>query len=116
VKAIAQVFNNTVAGERSISTYSILANLPKLSVYATSSSGSEGRVDTPRGEHQFCSLVVALPVPRVGGELVAKRGDCRVKFDFSERVPQNVIMWAVFYSDCEYEFLAVTSGHDITLT
>ncbi|KAF1820015.1 uncharacterized protein K489DRAFT_300185, partial [Dissoconium aciculare CBS 342.82] len=116
VDTIAQVFSSSVADESSAPTSAILANLTKLSVYTGPSGCSAVHVDMPRGVHQFCSLIVALPVPHVGGELVVKRGDRRVKFDFSEGVAQNVIQWAAFYSDCELEFLTVTSGHHITLT
>ena len=38
-------------------------------------------------------------------------------FDWStDEGGRSQLLWAAFYSDCEYEVLEVTSGHRLTLT
>jgi len=84
-------------------------------------SGPSGRfhphVDTPRGEGQFGSLVVCLPSPHSGGELLVRHEGTTVEYNWSTaNASTNCIQWAAFYSDCEHEVLEVTSGHRLTLT
>ena len=58
----------------------------------------------------FGSLVVCLPSPFTGGELVTSHQGRRVTFDWSN---SSNIQWAAFYSDVEHEVLSVTR---ITIT
>jgi hypothetical protein len=113
VDTIAQAFTSNVTG--GVSRSGVLAKLYKLNVYSAPSGHFKSHVDTPRGNNQFGSLVVSLPVAHQGGELLVNHGDRSLKFDFYQDGAQG-IQWAAFYSDCEHEVLTVTSGHRITLT
>jgi hypothetical protein len=72
-------------------------------------------VDTPRSTSQIGSLVICLPSPFDGGNLMVRHHGQEVDFDWSES-SSSAIQWAAFYSDCEHEIKRVTKGHRITLT
>jgi hypothetical protein len=89
------------------------ASLYKLNVYGPGGK-FKSHVDTPRSTQQFGSLVVCLPSPHSGGELVVRHQKRAQEFwwgDFGSSV-----QWAAFYSDCEHEVLEVKSGFRVTLT
>ncbi|SMQ55830.1 unnamed protein product [Zymoseptoria tritici ST99CH_3D7] len=113
---IVDVINQVLVTDPCLGTR---AELYKLNVYSAPSGLFRAHVDTPRGEEQFGSLVVSLPVAHEGGELVVRHGGKNVVFDWStsgSKDSQSALQWAAFYSDCEHEVLEVTSGHRITLT
>ena len=93
-------------------TSPIQAELYKLNVYSTGGH-FKSHVDTPRSKDMFGSLVVCLPSPFTGGELVTSHQGRRVTFDWSN---SSKIQWAAFYSNVEHEVLPVTSGYRITFT
>ncbi|KAF7574171.1 P4Hc domain containing protein [Pyrenophora tritici-repentis] len=96
------------------SSQGILAKLYKLNVYQAPSGLFKPHIDTPRSGLQFGSLVVCLPCPHEGGQLVVRHQGQVTVFDWSG--PARDVQWAAFYSDCEHEVLEVTSGYRITLT
>ena len=90
------------------------AELYKLNIYCTGGH-FKSHVDTPRSKDMFGSLVVCLPSPFTGGELVARHNGRQVTFDWS-RDSNTLIQWGAFFSDVEHEVLPVGSGYRITLT
>ena len=93
-------------------TSPIQAELYKLNIYSIGGH-FKSHVDTPRSKDMFGSLVVCLPSPFTGGELVTSHQGRRVMFDWSN---SSNIQWAAFYSDVKHEVLPVTSGYRITFT
>jgi hypothetical protein len=78
--------------------------------------------DTPRGEHAFATLVVALPTPHKGGALVLRYRGKEWRFDSSKILHDQwcqgltSVAYIAFYGDVEHEVEVVESGHRITLT
>lgn len=76
--------------------------------------------DTPRSEDLLGSLVIVLPTPHTGGELLLRHNEESWKVDFgsltSDAAGNPKIGFVAFYSDVEHEVLPVTSGCRITLT
>jgi hypothetical protein len=95
-------------------TSPVRAELYKLNIYSTGGH-FKSHVDTPRSGDMFGSLVVCLPSPFTGGQLVTRHQQREVTFDWSNQSTSN-IQWASFFSNVEHEVLPVTSGHRITLT
>lgn len=75
---------------------------------------------TLRSEDLLGSLVIVLPSPHKGGELVLRHNDDSWKVDFGSLTPDAEgnpqIGFVAFYTDVEHEVLPVTSGCRITLT
>ena len=101
--------------EKYLSFRKLSAELYKLNVYSGPSGLFKAHVDTPRSEDQIGPLVVCLPSPFEGGNLLVRHHGKEVSFEWSHESAQS-IQWAAFYSDCEHEIRAVTEGHRITLT
>ncbi|KAJ8522074.1 hypothetical protein ONZ45_g1261 [Pleurotus djamor] len=97
------------------------------------SSSFKAHKDTPRGLSMFGSLVLALPIPHEGGELVLRFPNegsedytlsddedvTEVKIDSAAYLMTHdkpVITYAAFYGDIEHEVLPLKSGNRITLT
>ncbi|KAJ5703223.1 hypothetical protein N7488_010771 [Penicillium malachiteum] len=91
------------------------AELYKLNVYSAPSGMFKTHVDTPRSENQMGSLVVCLPSPHEGGELIVRRQGRKRVYSWA-RSSASHIQWAAFYSDEEHEVAEVTKGHRVTLT
>lgn len=93
------------------------AELYRLNVHAGPSGRFKTHFDAPRSTKQIGSLVVCLPSVHEGGQLEVRHEGRTATFDWSfPEIARSEIQWAAFYSDCEHEFLPVTSGHLITLT
>ncbi|KAI9774057.1 MAG: hypothetical protein M1840_005150 [Geoglossum simile] len=120
IDAIAQALVPSIessALEENTSTHhlGVVAELYKLNIYPGPSGKFKAHVDTPRGAAQFGSLVVCLPCPHKGGQLVIRHQRHETIHDWSN-TEASEISWAAFYSDCEHEVLEVKTGHRITLT
>ncbi|OKO99838.1 hypothetical protein PENSUB_8055 [Penicillium subrubescens] len=89
--------------------------LYKLNVYSGPSGLFKSHVDTPRSKNQIGSLVVCLPSPFKGGNLIVRHEGREVDFDW-EHQSADTIQWAAFYSDCDHEIKTITDGDRITLT
>lgn len=83
-------------------------------LYSSPSGKFKPHIDTPRGQTQFGSLVVCLPLEHKGGELQVRHKGLETTYEWGSALDR--ISWAAFYSDCEHEVLEVTSGHRLTLT
>ena len=66
----------------------------------------------------FGSLVVVLPAPHDGGELVLRHAGEEWTFDATELLGgrTDAIAYVAFFSDVEHEVLPVHSGYRVTLT
>ncbi|KAJ8522123.1 hypothetical protein ONZ45_g1279 [Pleurotus djamor] len=97
----------------------IKAELYKLNLYGPGSF-FKAHKDTPRSESMFGSLVLVLPIPHEGGELVLRpAGQDEIKFDSSASLTSREtpgIAYIAFYGDIEHEVLQVKSGNRVTLT
>ena len=121
-------------------TASIRVQLDKLNIYPANGHFLEHR-DTPRSTDSFGSLVVALPVPWVGGMLTLnheeqsktfswdrsmlhpdsrrwvpsdKRAEWKEKFDAF--IPPNKLHYAAFFSDTKHSISTVSEGYRLTLS
>ncbi|KAI0697070.1 hypothetical protein C8T65DRAFT_529747, partial [Cerioporus squamosus] len=96
----------------------IRAELYKLNVYDEGAFFKPHR-DTPHDEDMFGSLVVVMPTPHKGGELVLRHKKKEWTFDAATLLSEsasNTLAYIAFFSDVEHEVLPVTSGHRVTLT
>ncbi|KAL1981845.1 hypothetical protein VTN96DRAFT_2090 [Rasamsonia emersonii] len=93
----------------------VTADLYKLNAYSGPSGHFRKHVDTPRSPSQIGSLVVCLPSPFKGGNLIVRHHGQEVDFDWS-LASASTIQWAAFYSDCEHEIKTITEEDRITLT
>ena len=74
-------------------------------------------VDSPSSDSMIGTLVICLPSPHKGGELVVNHDGLQHVFDFSEHAADTKrVQWAAFYSDCIHEVKPVVEGHRITVT
>ena len=62
----------------------------------------------------FATLVVVLPSPYTGGELVIRHKNHEARLDLRLDEPSEVA-WAAFYADCRHEVLPVASGYRLAL-
>ena len=60
------------------------------------------------------TLVISLPVPGAGGELVIRHQGRETVVDMRTDEPSELV-YAAFYADCEHEILPVTDGHRVCL-
>ncbi|EIN13085.1 hypothetical protein PUNSTDRAFT_141587 [Punctularia strigosozonata HHB-11173 SS5] len=73
---------------------------------------------TARGENHLGTITLCLPSSFTGGDLVVRKGDREIVYDWSTDVwgasgnPQ--LPWAFLYADVEHEVLPVTSGMRVT--
>ena len=115
------------------SAWRIRASLSKVNVYRPGDF-FKSHSDTPRlpdhaGERVFASLVVLLPVPFTGGDLLVrhkgregfltatKRAESTSDVDEASPTPNlPTLRWAAFYADCEHEVLPVAEGARVSIT
>jgi hypothetical protein len=117
------------------SAAAVVADFYKLNVYGPGGF-FKPHFDTPRSADMFGTLVVCLPSPHAGGELVLRHGTSsdashtvdwsfdkpaagtNVKKQSSGDIHQQLgsLQWAAFYSDTEHEVMPVTEGYRVTLT
>ncbi|KAJ1556329.1 hypothetical protein HK405_001633 [Cladochytrium tenue] len=115
---------------------SLRAEFYRLNVY-TAGGHFGPHVDTPHSSNLVGSLVVWLPTPHDGGELVVRSRGTNAKetvFDWSTDKARaamiaapilqesdsgsnetGCVFWAAFFSDCEHEIRPVKDGFRITL-
>ncbi|KAF7527554.1 hypothetical protein PCG10_002517 [Penicillium crustosum] len=107
--------NFNTLSQNSLPFRKLSAELYNLNVYSGPSGHFRQHVDTPRSQSQIGSLVVCLPAPFQGGNLIVQNEGKQVVFDWSHQ-SASAIQWAAFYSDCGHEIETVTEGERITLT
>ncbi|WWC67757.1 uncharacterized protein I206_101669 [Kwoniella pini CBS 10737] len=91
------------------------ARMNKLNAY-TEGGFFKAHKDTPQSEHHIGTLIICLPTPFTGGDLVIRQMGASVTFDWSNQVQDGSITWGFLYSDCEHEVLPVTSGTRVTIS
>lgn len=74
-------------------------------------------VDNPSDHNMIGTLVICLPSPHKGGELLVNHDGLQHVFDFSKHSGDTTrIQWAAFYSDCIHEVKPIVEGHRVTIT
>lgn len=77
-------------------------------------------IDTPRNTTtHFGTLVVCLPVPHQGGELVVENADRSSKFvhdQWGQASSKGLVSWGAHYCDLKHQVLPVLAGMRVTLT
>jgi predicted 2-oxoglutarate/Fe(II)-dependent dioxygenase YbiX len=91
----------------------IEAELYKLLIYDAGSFFVSHR-DTEKAPGMFATLVMVLPSPYTGGELIIRHKDHEVRLDLRRDEPSEVA-FAAFYADCRHEVQPVASGHRLAL-
>jgi len=89
------------------------AHLYKLLLYEKGSFFLPHR-DGEKLDRMVATLVIVLPSPHEGGELVVRHEGREVVVDFAPDSRFHT-QFAAFYADCEHEVRPVTSGHRLTL-
>lgn len=93
----------------------------KLDPYKVNVYGEGGffkpHVDNPSDHNMIGSLVICLPSPHKGGELLVNHEGLQHVFEFSKHSGDTSrIQWAAFYSDCIHEVKPIVEGHRVTIT
>jgi predicted 2-oxoglutarate/Fe(II)-dependent dioxygenase YbiX len=91
----------------------IEAEFYKLLIYDKGSFFLSHR-DTEKAAGMFATLVVVLPSPSEGGELVVRHRDREIRLDLRNDEPAEAA-FAAFYADCVHEVLPITAGCRLTL-
>lgn len=89
------------------------AELYKLLVYEDGGFFKSHR-DTEKAQGMFGTLVVVLPSPHEGGELIVRHAGREVRADLGA-TEASEIRYAAFYADCEHEVLPIRRGHRVCL-
>src|SRR5258708_24049572 len=89
------------------------ADFYKLLVYDTGSFFVDHR-DTEKAPGMFATLVLVLPSPHSGGELVIRHLGREVVLDLNPEEPSE-IGFAAFYADCVHEVRPVKTGCRLAL-
>ncbi|KAJ8473601.1 hypothetical protein ONZ45_g16231 [Pleurotus djamor] len=108
---IRQIVKELFANESSVRS-----ELHELNLYG---SLSKPRKVAPSGESLFGTLVLVLPVPHEGGQLILRPdGLPEAHYDMhsEKEYGKPVILYAAFCKDTEYQVLPVTSGYRVSLT
>ncbi len=91
----------------------VTAELYKLLIYEPGGFFAPHR-DTEKADGMVATLVISLPVPGAGGELVIRHQGRETAVDMRTDEPSELV-YAAFYADCEHEILPVTDGHRVCL-
>jgi hypothetical protein len=92
---------------------SVSAELYKLLVYDEGAFFKAHR-DTEKTEGMFGTLLIVLPSPHTGGQLIVRHTGREVAVDLSgDEVAE--LKFAAFYADCEHEVLPITYGNRVCL-
>ncbi|TMW62133.1 hypothetical protein Poli38472_009626 [Pythium oligandrum] len=99
-------------------SHNVTAKLYKLLVYEVGGK-FEVHHDSEKALGMFGSLVIVLPSPFMGGELVihGPGGRHNESFEWDPSLKSSFgLQYAAFYGDCEHEVKPVTSGYRVCLT
>ncbi len=91
----------------------VSAEFYKLLIYDKGSFFVSHR-DTEKEPGMFATLVLALPSPSSGGELVVHHREREARLDLANDDPSEMT-FAAFYADCVHEVLPITAGCRATL-
>ncbi|GAM23925.1 hypothetical protein SAMD00019534_071000 [Acytostelium subglobosum LB1] len=91
----------------------VTAELYKLLVYDKGSFFLPHR-DTEKADNMFGTLVLSLPCPHRGGDLVVNHSG-RDEVVSLENDSMSLIKWTAFFADCQHEVKPVTEGCRVCL-
>jgi len=91
----------------------VFAELYKLVLYEPAGFFLEHR-DSEKTSGMFGTLVIVLPSPYSGGELIVRHADQETIIALAGDIPSEV-SYAAFYSDCRHELRPVTAGVRLAL-
>ncbi|KAK8214012.1 hypothetical protein IWZ01DRAFT_223056 [Phyllosticta capitalensis] len=91
--------------------YKIKAELYKMLLYGKGAHFKPHQ-DSEKGRNMFGTLVICLPAPHRGGDVIAELGEQKRIFRTSE-CSKSCLFW---YSDVQHEVTEVTAGHRWVLT
>ncbi len=107
-----QILDRTVAG-LGCGKAKVTADLYKLLVYEEGGFFKAHR-DTEKQDGMFGTLVVVLPAPHSGGELVVRHAGREARIDLAGEEFSELRI-AAFYADCQHEVLPIRGGHRVCL-
>lgn len=90
------------------------ARLYKLLVYELGGFFVSHR-DSEKHDRMVASMIVALPNPFEGGELIVRHGPVEQRMRFQEAAAGIAPCYAAFYADCEHEVRRVSHGIRLAL-
>ncbi|MEX2496434.1 MAG: 2OG-Fe(II) oxygenase [Woeseia sp.] len=91
----------------------VAAELYKLLLYDEGAFFKAHR-DTEKADGMFGTLLIVLPSPHTGSELVLRHAGREVTLDLSDG-DVSELRFAAFYADCEHEVLPVREGNRLCL-
>lgn len=71
--------------------------------------------DSEKLDGMVATLVIILPSPHIGGDLIVQHKQHNVHFESESLMPQ-VLKCAAFYADCQHEVKPVKQGYRVALT
>ena len=73
--------------------------------------------DTPKASNHIGTLLIGIPSPFSGGQLVLRHKEDIATVDWSAEdwIDCEFIPWSFHYADVEHEILTVSSGHRLTI-
>ncbi len=103
----------TVAAQLGCADANVTAHFYKLLVYDAGAFFKAHR-DTEKIDRMFGTLLIVLPSPHAGGDLVVRHAGRAVTLNLCG-TEVSELTYAAFYADCEHEVLPVTAGNRICL-
>lgn len=101
----------------------VRAELYKLLVYQPGDFFTQHR-DTEKEPSMFATLVIVLPCPHSGGELVVRHAGREATLDLANGSLEDedeasralgVVRWAAFYAGCQHELRPLRAGYRVAL-
>lgn len=103
-----------IAEQLGLPAHGLEARLYKLLIYEPGGFFVSHR-DSEKHDRMVASMVVALPNPFEGGELIVRHGPVEQRVKFQEAASGAAPCYAAFYADCEHELRRVTHGLRLAL-
>lgn len=93
--------------------FRLIPHLYNMLIYESGQFFKEHK-DSEKVNNMIATMVVLLPSPHEGGELIIKHKEEICKFTGS--IHTKIVKWVAFYSDCTHEVLKVKQGFRVALT
>ncbi|GAM24045.1 hypothetical protein SAMD00019534_072200 [Acytostelium subglobosum LB1] len=104
---------NSIKESMGLTNEVVTAELYKLLVYDKGSFFLPHR-DSEKADNMFGTLVLSLPCPHRGGDLVVNHSG-RDEVVSLENDSMSTIKWTAFFADCQHEVKPVTEGNRVCL-
>ncbi|GAM24047.1 hypothetical protein SAMD00019534_072220 [Acytostelium subglobosum LB1] len=104
---------NSIKESMGLTNDTVTAELYKLLVYDKGSFFLPHR-DSEKADNMFGTLVLSLPCPHRGGDLVVNHSG-RDEVVSLENDSMSTIKWTAFFADCQHEVKPVTEGNRVCL-